>query len=108
MSMGCAVAGFIIGTAAHSWAEQGILDYRWNPSSSQARRVASPGGAMGLLVGLPTFYVILHGRATRREWAILISVPPATATIVCLLASGLTMVLTPRVTVAVAVALSSK
>jgi hypothetical protein len=108
VSAECILVGLAIGTAAHflgaapsgyglgrealqlAWLEGGI-----------------PGGALGLLVGLPTFYAILHGRASWKEWAILVGVTFITATVTFMFLSVMTLVFTPLATITVAVAMRS-
>jgi hypothetical protein len=56
---------------------------RFGPGSLQLAwfEGAIRGVALGVLVGVPTFYAILHGRASWKEWAILIGVTFVTATV---------------------------
>lgn len=105
---GCVVAGFTIGAAAHFLGGARYFGLNWEAFQFAAGEGGVPGGLLGLLVGLPTFYAVLRGRATTRDWAILVGVTFVTATIVCFVASVLTIVVTPLVTIAAAVAMRSK
>ncbi|MFZ0913599.1 MAG: hypothetical protein WAN09_09940 [Candidatus Korobacteraceae bacterium] len=58
-------------------------------------------------MAVPTYYLILHGRASAKEWAILIGVTFATATIAVIVAGALTLGITPMATVTTAVILRS-
>ena len=106
VSAECILAGFAIGTVAHFLG--GRFGLNWAALQFAAWEGGIPGGAVGLLVGLLTFYVILHGRASWRDWAILISVSLVTATFAFMVVFALTVLITPLVTITVAVAMRSK
>ena len=57
------------------WDRRALLGWgiglNWAAFQFAAWEGGIPGGAVGLLVGLVTFYAILHGRASWKDWAIL-------------------------------------
>lgn len=106
VSAGCLLAGFSIGTVAHFLG--GGFGLNWAALQFAAGEGGIPGGAIGLLVGLLIFYAIFHGQASWRDWAILASVSLVTATVALMVVFVLTVVITPMVTITVAVAMRSK
>jgi hypothetical protein len=106
VSAECILAGFAIGTVAHFLG--GGFGLNWAAFQFAAWEGGIPGGAVGLLVGLPIFYAILHGRASWRDWATLIGVSLVTATVALMVVFAFTVVITPIVTITVAVAMRSK
>jgi len=105
----CILAGLAIGTVAH-FVGAAPSGYGLGREAFQLAWLEGgiPGGVLGLIVGLPIFYAILHGRASWKEWAILIGVTFITATVTFMLLSVMTLVFTPLVTITVAVAMRSK
>lgn len=106
VSAECILAGFSIGTVAHFLG--GGFGLNWAAFQFAAWEGGFPGGAVGLLAGLLIFYAIFHGRASWKDWAILTSVSLVTATVALMVVFAFTVVITPIVTITVAVAMRSK
>lgn len=98
--------GLFVGTVAHFLG--GGFGLSWAAFQFAAWEGGFPGGAVGLLAGLLIFYAIFHGQASWRDWAILTSVSLVTATVALMVVFAFTVVITPIVTVTVAVAMRSK
>jgi hypothetical protein len=105
---GCVCAGFIVGTLAHY---VGLGHYfGWNLDALRLALLEGgwPGGALGFLVAVPIYYLVLHGHASAKEWALLVCVTFVAATVTAPVVSALTVVITPIATLTTAVIMRSK
>jgi len=101
----CFAAGLTVGTFAHFLG--GSPGFGLNIGAFQLAFFEGgiPGGAIGLIVGLLIFYGILRSQVAWQDWAILVGVSLATAAITFLPLGVITLLVTPVVTVIVALAL---
>jgi hypothetical protein len=105
VSVGCVVAGWAVGTAAHFLGGSPGFGLGLGALQLAAFEGGIQGAAIGLIVGLLVFYGILHGRVTWKDWAILSGVAFVTAATTFLPLGVITFLVTPIVTLIVALAL---
>jgi len=105
VSVGCVVAGWAVGTAAHFLGGSPGFGLGLEAFQLAVFEGGIQGAAIGLVVGPLIFYGILHGRVTWKDWAILVGVAFVTAAITFLPLGVLTLLITPIVTLIVALAI---
>lgn len=101
----CLVAGFIVGTAAHFVGGAFGFGLGLGALELAAGEGGLQGAVIGLFVGLLVFYAILRGRATWKQWLALMAVSFVTASLTFMPLGIMTLVVTPVVTLVVAVAI---
>jgi len=105
VSTGCIAAGFGVGTAAHFFGAAFGFGLGFGALELAVFEGGIVAAGIGLVVGLVIYYAILRGRASRRDWVILTSVAFITASITFLPLGVDTLLVTPVVTITVALAL---
>jgi hypothetical protein len=101
----CFAAGWAVGTAAHFLGGSPGFGLDLGAFQLAFFEGGIQGAAIGMIVGLVIFYGMLQGRATWKDWAILVGVSLVTAAIMFLLLGVITLLVTPVVTLIVAFAL---
>ena len=101
----CFAAGWAVGTAAHFLGGSPGFGLDLGAFQLAFFEGGIPGAAIGLIVGLLIFYGILHSQVTWKDWAILVGVSIVTAAITFLPLGVITLLVTPVVTLIVALAL---
>jgi hypothetical protein len=101
----CFATGWAVGTAAHFLGGSPGFGLDLGAFQLAFFEGGIPGAAIGLIVGLLIVYGILHGKTTWQDWAILVGVSLVTAAITFLPLGGITLLVTPVVTLIVAFAL---
>jgi hypothetical protein len=104
----CICVGFVIGTLAHYVGLGHYFGWNLDALKFATEEGGWPGAALGLIVAAPIYYLVLHGNASAREWAILACVTLVTATITVSLVSALTIFITPFATLTTAVIMRSR